>query len=96
VRIKQHVYFRIWSEKVAASEVTARLGIEPDGFMIRGSRQPNPPIPTGHQWSVNCDEPDLRVDAQVAKLVDRLEPAAARIAELVGELAEDDPPRGGL
>lgn len=92
MRIKQRVYFRIWSQTTPASEVTARLGIEPDDFRVRGSQFEARPVPKGHQWSVNCDEPGLKVDDQIAKVVERLEPAAGKIAELVAELAGDDPP----
>jgi hypothetical protein len=84
------VYFRIWSDTITSSDITARLGIEPDDFKVRGSRSQNPPIPRLHQWSVNCDEPSLRIDDQIAMVVTRLEPYRSKIADLSLELASEN------
>jgi hypothetical protein len=92
MRIRQRVYFRIWSETISASQVTGRLGIESDAFSVRGSRIAQPPVPKGDQWTVSCDEPGLRIDEQMARVLDRLEPYRDKIAALVTDVARSDPP----
>jgi hypothetical protein len=90
VRIRQRVYFRIWSDTITAAGITARLGIEPDDFKIVGSRSTHPPIPRFHQWAVNCNEPGLRIDDQIAKVVLRLEPYRSKLADLSLELTREN------
>lgn len=71
--------------------MTARLGITPVEMSVLGSRFTEPKVmPVSHRWKVVCREPDLRVDEQIARILDRLQPHTARIAELVGQLAADD------
>lgn len=86
MRIKQRCYFAVWSEQMTAEEVTARLGMDPDHVMVRGSRMADPARPALHSWSVDCDEPGLCVDEQIQRVVARLEPLADAIGALVEEL----------
>jgi hypothetical protein len=51
-------------------------------------------IPRRHRWQVECREPGLTVDEQVAKVLSRVTPQEHNIAELVRDLAEEDPPGG--
>jgi hypothetical protein len=74
--------------------MTARLGIEPTDFMIRGSRTTEPPHPRFHLWRLKCDEHGLRIDEQIAKVIAHLLPYRTTISALVRTLAGDDPPGG--
>ena len=95
VRISQYVYFGIWSQTLSPPEITERLGMEPDDFMIRGSQTQLPRVvPTRNRWSVRCDEKGLSVDKQVAKVLDRLKSFRDKIANLSRDLAEEQPPGG--
>jgi hypothetical protein len=85
VRIRQYAYFAVFSESMPATEITARLMIEPDKVMIRGSRRAEPPAPVVHKWKVICDDRGMTVDEQVRKVVDRVRPRQAAIAELTRE-----------
>ncbi|MEV7781823.1 DUF4279 domain-containing protein [Kitasatospora sp. NPDC088351] len=88
--LRQYAYFALFSQHVSADEMTSQLGITPDEVSVRGSRSTEPrTIPVSHRWKVVCREPDLRVDEQIARILDRLQPHAACIAELVGQLAAD-------
>lgn len=59
--------------------------IEPDKVMIRGSRRAEPPSPVKHGWEVICDDRGMTVDEQVRKVIDRVRPRQAAIAELTRE-----------
>ncbi|MEV0648275.1 DUF4279 domain-containing protein [Phytomonospora sp. NPDC050363] len=85
MRMSQYVYFAIKSETMPATEITARLGVEPDRFSVRGSRRADPPVPVCHSWQVRCDERGLRVDEQIDRVLARLTPVTAKIAELCRE-----------
>ncbi|MET8229855.1 DUF4279 domain-containing protein [Micromonospora sp. NPDC005298] len=54
VRVHQYAYFALRSERLSAQEMTARVGLEPDRVMVRGSRMPEIPIPRAHGWEVTC------------------------------------------
>ncbi|MFB7618312.1 DUF4279 domain-containing protein [Kitasatospora sp. NPDC056181] len=89
--LRQYVYFALFSQRVSADEMTSQLGIAPDEVSVRGSRITEPKaIPVSHSWKVVCRDPDLCVDEQIARILDRLQPHTARIAELAGQLAIDD------
>ncbi len=93
MRVSQYVYFAVASTRLPATEITARLGVEPDDALVRGSRLAEPPRPAAHKWRVVCREPGLTVDEQLGRVVDRLEEHAGRIGALVAELQElDDRP----
>ncbi|MFF3595190.1 DUF4279 domain-containing protein [Kitasatospora indigofera] len=86
--IRQYAYFALSSQHISADEITSRLGITPDEVSVRGGRITTPrAIPASHRWKVVCREPDLCVDEQIARILDRLRPHTARIAELAGQLA---------
>jgi hypothetical protein len=84
--VNQYVYFALTSSQVSAAEITARLQIEPDEVLIRGSRQADPVLPVAHRWKIVCRKPRLTVDEQIADIVDRLFDHAHRIGELAAEL----------
>ncbi|MEV5711705.1 DUF4279 domain-containing protein [Actinoallomurus sp. NPDC052274] len=73
-----------------ATEITARLGIEPDEVTVRGSRLARPPRPVAHEWRVVCRKPGLTVDEQMARIIDRLFGHAERIGALAVELDRVD------
>ncbi|MEV6212772.1 DUF4279 domain-containing protein [Kitasatospora sp. NPDC051914] len=88
--LRQYAYFALFSQHISADEMTSQLGITPDKVSVRGSRFTEPKaIPVHHSWEVVCRQPDLRVDEQIARILDRLRPHTARIAELVGQLAAE-------
>ena len=77
MRIRQYAYFAVFSGSMPATEITARLMIEPDKVWTRGSRRAEPPIPVHHVWQVTCDDRGMTVDEQVRKVVDRVRPRQA-------------------
>ncbi len=89
MRIRQHCSIGFTSTSVTADDMTARLGLEPDRILVRGSRRAEPPRPVFHIWEVRCEESSLRVDDQVERLVDRLESYAEAIGALAEELERD-------
>ena len=62
MRLRQYVYFALKSEEVSAAEITARLGVEPDEVVVRGSRQTDRFVrPVCHIWKIVCREPNMRL-----------------------------------
>jgi hypothetical protein len=91
VLISQYAYFALKSTSMPASEITARLGIEPDEAVTRGSRRPaDPVIPAAHCWRMVCRTPGMTVDEQISHIVDRLFVHAPRIGVLAAELDRTD------
>ncbi|MGN9805502.1 DUF4279 domain-containing protein [Micromonospora sp. L32] len=88
--ISQYAYFALSSNRVSAAEITARLGIEPDEIVVRGSRLASPVRPASHRWKITCRKPGLTVDEQINRIVDRLFGHAERIGELAVELDNSD------
>ncbi|MBM0257634.1 DUF4279 domain-containing protein [Micromonospora sp. 4G55] len=88
--VSQYVYFALSSNQLSAAEITARLGIEPDEIVVRGSRVACPPRPTRHRWKITCRKRGLTVDEQLKRVVDRLFDHAERIGELAVELDNVD------
>ncbi|MGN9889902.1 DUF4279 domain-containing protein [Micromonospora sp. L31] len=88
--ISQYAYFALSSNRVSSAEITARLGIEPDEIVVRGSRRANPVRPASHRWKITCRKPGLTVDEQINRIVDRLFGHAERIGELAVELDNSD------
>ncbi|MDX2290752.1 MULTISPECIES: DUF4279 domain-containing protein [Streptomyces] len=87
--LDQYVYFALSSERTTAQEMTALLGILPDETKVRGSRIVQPAIPVCHQWRVVCREPGLRVNEQIAQVLERLRPHTDRIASLTRRLGAE-------
>lgn len=91
--VEQYAYFAVRSVHTSASEMTERLGIEPDETLVRGSRGVNPPVrPPCHSWKVVCREPGLPVDEQIARVLARLLPHEDRIVALVREIMAREGP----
>lgn len=95
MRILQYAYFTMGSRHVPAAEITARLGIEPDEFMVRGTRRLDPPIPVSHSWQIVCRRSGMTVDEQLETVVSRLRPYTGQLRVLLDELRADDPEYGG-
>jgi hypothetical protein len=94
--LHQYAYFALSSQHTSAAEMAAFLGIEPDETRVRGSRITQPrAIPVSHAWKIVCREPGLRVDEQVARIIERLAPHTERIAALVERLNCEDDEHGG-
>lgn len=86
MKLSQSVYFALSSETVTAAEITARLGVEPDEILVRGSRDAVRVVPRVHEWSVLARHTHKPVDEQVTEVVDRLAALADRIGSMVGEI----------
>lgn len=91
MRLRQYAYFGFTSQNVTASMITGRLGIEPDRILVRGSRTSSPPVPRFHTWRVTCAEPGLRVDQQIAKVIERVRPRQNEVELLSRELLAEGP-----
>ncbi|MDT7847592.1 DUF4279 domain-containing protein [Streptomyces justiciae] len=86
--LRQYAYFALFSQHTSADDMTSRLGITPDEVTVRGSRFTEPVVlPVDHSWMVVCREPGLRVDEQMTRILDRLQPHTDRIRDLTRYLA---------
>lgn len=91
MRLRQHVWFTVSSDVLDHTQLTERIGIEPDQVKVRGSRHnvvANKPVPRSHAWRLICDEPGINVGAQVERVLARLAPAREALHDLVE--GEDD------
>jgi Domain of unknown function (DUF4279) len=87
VRISQYCYFSIRSRDVTAEQISARLGLQPDEFGVRGSKQTKPrEIPVDHTWKIACREAGLTVSEQIDRVLVRLLPLADEIAAYLIDL----------
>jgi hypothetical protein len=82
VRIKQEVSFVVQSETISGDEIERRLSLDADKIKVKGSRTTEPLRPRFHSWRITCDEPGLRLDEQVARVVERLRPVRQALEEL--------------
>ena len=85
----QYASFGIWSRRMPAHEMTARLGIDPDEISVRGADLVDPPVPSAHEWKVTCRDAAKSIDEQVAMLVERLSPFVDSIGALAEQLSTD-------
>ncbi|MGW1802795.1 DUF4279 domain-containing protein [Streptomyces sp. NPDC001984] len=86
--LHQYAYFALFSQHTSADDMTSRLGITPDEVTVRGSRFAEPAVvPADHSWMVVCREPGLRVDEQITRILDRLQPHTDRVCDLTRHLA---------
>lgn len=90
MRVRQYVYFSLRSDHVPAHVMTARLGMEADEILVKGSKRDNFPLPRVHAWKVVCRAGGLTVDEQIGCVIDRLEPIADQIAALAIEIDSVD------
>jgi hypothetical protein len=86
VKIRQYVYFSVYSETATADEIAAYLGLAPDRTIVRGSRSDDPPRPPQHGWQLVCDSAGLRIDEQVGSVLDRLRTIEDRLLTIGGDL----------
>ncbi|MFE0627989.1 DUF4279 domain-containing protein [Streptomyces sp. NPDC058864] len=88
--VRQYVCFALYSRHTPADEMTRRLGVSPDKVSVRDSRRTGPTVvPVDHSWEIVCSEPDLNVDEQIVRVLDRLRPHIDDVAELAGRLAAE-------
>jgi hypothetical protein len=90
------VYLSLFSTDTTAAQMTAVIGIEPDSISVRAARIPEMDLPRRHRWNVECREPGLTVDQQIARVVTRVNPRLQKISELINELEREDPPGGAV
>jgi hypothetical protein len=97
VLVSQYAYFALFSRSTSATEMAAVLGLEPDETTVRGSRRTEPEaVPVQHCWKIVCREPELRIDEQIGRIVERLAPYTAAIAALAGRLHTEDDESGAV
>lgn len=86
--LHQYAHFALFSQHTSPDDMTSQLGITPDEVTVRGSRFTEPVVvPVDHSWKVVCREPGLRVDEQITRILDRLQPHRNRICDLTRHLA---------
>jgi hypothetical protein len=86
--LHQYAYFALFSQHISADDMTSQLGITPDKVTVRGSRFTEPAVvPVDHSWMIECRDPGLRVDEQITRVLDRLQPHTDRICDLTRHLA---------
>lgn len=95
MRIRQYVYFELFSRTTTAQQMTDRLSLSPDEISVMGSRRSDPAIPVTHAWRLVCREPGLCVDEQITQVMERLRPQEQQVVELARDLERADPGRGG-
>ncbi|GLZ80762.1 hypothetical protein Afil01_55690 [Actinorhabdospora filicis] len=84
--MEQYVYFDLSGQTLTALRLDALIGLPADEWLVRGARRTTPvPVPPCHSWRIVCRDPDLRVDEQAARVLDRLRPYRTRIASLVAD-----------
>jgi hypothetical protein len=97
LHIRQYVGFAVYSERMPATEMTERIGLEPDVVSIRGSRRQHPKsIPVSHMWAVECRTPNLRLDDQLDVLLRRLRPRENELRRLAEELEDTEGSAGAV
>ena len=80
LRIRQYVYFGLWSNDTSADVITEMLKTVPDASWVRGSRTVDPPRPVSHKWAIECRDHDLDVGEQIRQVLARVRPIASRIS----------------
>jgi uncharacterized protein DUF4279 len=83
VKIQQSAYFALRSPTLPADEIGARIGLPPDRIAVRGSRMRAPDQPAHHAREIHCEEPALRVDELIERVVARLAGHRTPIRQLV-------------
>lgn len=82
MRARQWAYFGAWSDKVSAVEVEERVGLRPDRVLVRGSKDPDRPLPVQHLWAIESQRQDCSLDDQIREVLARVAPVEAALAEL--------------
>jgi hypothetical protein len=85
MRIRQYVYFGLWSDELSADDLTTILGVAPDAVSVRGARRSDPPVPVSHLWALECRSDSLDVGEQIEQVLRRIRPLASGIEALVAD-----------
>ena len=99
LRIRQYVYFAVYSSSVSAAEMATVVGLAPDRTLVRGSRRATEPVvPRRHAWKIVGQDRGLQVGEQLELLVERLHPYRPALRELLDGLRiqEGDEAGAGL
>ena len=86
MRIRHYVHFGLYSRRITAATMTARLLLEPDSFSV-GSRTELEAASRQHSWRIECRTPGLDIGTQVTRVLDRLRPSMDRVIALAEEVA---------
>lgn len=85
MRAKQYVYFAAWSDEVSAAEVEERVGLRPDSVLVRGSKDPQRPLPVQHLWAIESQHRDRPLYDQIDEVIARITPVEAALTELLSD-----------
>jgi hypothetical protein len=96
MRLRQYVYFGIYSDTLTAADITGKLGVEPDAVRVLGSRSAERAIARHHLWRVESEDLGLTVTDHLDIIVDRLNPCAGEIGCLVEEIVLASPESIGV
>jgi hypothetical protein len=91
MRVRQYAYFAVYSSEVPAAVVAERLRMEPDRATVRGSKDPDRPLPLQHSWAVESQHRDHRLDEQISEVIARVKPIESALIQLLPTLG----PEGG-
>lgn len=67
----------------------ARIGIAPDNTMVRGSKDPNRPLPIQHMWEIESRRGGESLYDKIEEVLSRLIPVEAELAALRPEIEPD-------
>jgi hypothetical protein len=86
MKVIQRVYLGVSSATLEPSTITARLGLDPDETVLKGSRLRAPgakPLPVCHLWRLHSGaRATLQLDHHIRALLDRVAIQAAAIRAL--------------
>ena len=85
MRARQYVYFAVWSDEVSAVEVEERLGLRADNVLVRGSKDPDRPLPVQHLWAVESQQRDRPLYDQIDEVIARIAPLEAALSDLLSD-----------
>jgi hypothetical protein len=67
---------------VSAVEVEERVGLSPDSVLIRGSKDPERPLPVQHLWAVESRDRDRPLYEQIEEVIARIAPLESALKDL--------------
>jgi Domain of unknown function (DUF4279) len=70
---------------LSAVEVEERLGLRPDSVLVRGSKDPDRPLPVQHLWAVESQERDRPLYDQIDEVLARIAPVEEALRDLLSD-----------
>ncbi|HET8652371.1 MAG TPA: DUF4279 domain-containing protein [Gaiellaceae bacterium] len=88
MRVTQYVHFAAFSSELTAAEIEKRVGVIPDEVLVRGSKDPERPLPIQHMWAVSSQQRELSLYEQVAEVLSRIAPIEAALTDLLPRIGD--------